>query len=77
MKTMSASEFKTRCLKVMDKVQAMRETIIITKRGGPVAKLVPVEKRYKKLFGCLVGKVKIIGDIESPIVPPQTWQAFR
>ncbi len=77
MKMMSAAEFKTRCLKVMDEVQATRETIIITKRGRPVAKLVPVEKPSRKLFGCLTGKVEIIGDIESPVVPPEVWEALR
>ena len=43
MKTMSAGVFRTKCLAVMDVVQARRETVVITKRGKAVAKLVPVE----------------------------------
>jgi prevent-host-death family protein len=77
MKTMSAAEFKTHCLRVMDEVQATREAIIITKRGRPIAKLVPIKKPSSKVFGCLAGKVEIVGDIESPVVPPQAWDVLR
>ncbi len=77
MKTMSAANFKARCLKVMDEVQTTREVIIITKRGRPVAKLVPAGKPARKLFGALAGRVKIIGDIESPAVPPEDWEVLR
>ena len=72
MKTMSAAEFKTRCLKVKDEVQATRETIIITKRGRP-REVGSREKPSRKLFGCLAGQVEIIGDIESPAA----WEALR
>ena len=44
MKTMQAGEFKARCLKVMDQVQKTREPLVITKRGKPVAKLVPADR---------------------------------
>ena len=43
-KTIPAGEFKVHCLAVMDEVQAKRQAVLITKRGKPVAKLVPVEK---------------------------------
>ena len=42
MKKIAAGEFKARCLTLMDDVQATRVPILITKRGKPVAKLVPV-----------------------------------
>ena len=45
MKKMAAGSFKTNCLAIMDEVQAKRETIVITKHGKPVAKLVPVTPR--------------------------------
>lgn len=44
MKKMAAYSFKVHCLAVMDEVQAKRETVVITKHGKPVVKLVPVEK---------------------------------
>ncbi|MGD0458638.1 MAG: type II toxin-antitoxin system Phd/YefM family antitoxin [Terriglobia bacterium] len=77
MKSMRAGEFKARCLKVMDQVRATREPVIITKRGRPVAKLVPVDKRGDDIFGCLKGVVEIVGDIESPLVAPEDWEANR
>jgi len=77
MKTMRAGEFKARCLKVMDQVRATREPVIITKRGKPVAKLVPVGTRGDDIFGCLEGAMEIVGDIESPVVPPEEWEAHR
>jgi len=77
MKTMRAGEFKARCLKVMDQVQRTREPLVITKRGHPVAKLIPVDKPGDDIFGCLKGVVKIVGDIESPVVPPEDWKALR
>jgi prevent-host-death family protein len=77
MKTMRAGEFKARCLKVMDQVRATREPVIITKRGRPVAKLVPVNTRGDDIFGCLKGVMEIVGDIESPVVAPDEWEANR
>jgi prevent-host-death family protein len=75
MKMMPAGEFKARCLKVMDQVRATREPVVITKRGRPVAKLVPVNGRGGDVFGCLEGVFQIVGDIESPVVPPEEWEA--
>lgn len=77
MKTMRAGEFKARCLKVMDQVRDTREPVIITKRGRPVVKLVPAPTRGNDVFGALEGIVEIVGDIESPVVPPEEWEATR
>jgi len=77
MRTMRAGEFKARCLKVMDQVQKTREPVIVTKRGKPVVKLFPADKAGNDVFGCLKGVVKIVGDIESPVVPPESWEAQR
>jgi len=77
MKTMRAGEFKARCLKVMDQVQKTREPLVITKRGKPVAKLVPADKPMSDVFGCLKGIVRIVGNIESPVVPLEDWEALR
>jgi prevent-host-death family protein len=73
MKTMAAGAFKVHCLKVMDEVQSKRQAVLITKRGKPVAKLVPVEKGKDDIFGFLKGKGKITGDIVSPILTPEEW----
>jgi prevent-host-death family protein len=73
MKKMAAGAFKANCLAVMDEVQAKRVTVVITKRGKPVAKLVPVEPQEDDFFGCLRGKVKIVGDVVSPALSLEEW----
>ena len=74
-KTIPAGTFKARCLAIMDQVAAKREAIIITKRGKPVARLVPVEQVDDDIFGFMKGKgkIEIKGDIVSPILSPEEW----
>ena len=60
-----AGEFKARCLKLMDAVRATRRAIVITKRGKPIAKLIPLGTDSASLIGSLRGKLKIKGDIMS------------
>jgi prevent-host-death family protein len=73
MKKMAAGVFKAHCLAVMDEVQSKREAVLITKRGKPVAKLVPVDKQPDDIFGFLAGKGKVTGDIVSPVLSPEEW----
>jgi prevent-host-death family protein len=74
-KTIPAGAFKARCLAIMDEVASKRECVVITKRGKPVAKLVPVEKEKDDIFGFMKGKgkIEIKGDIVSPILSPEEW----
>jgi len=73
MKKMAAGAFKVHCLAVMDEVQSKRESVLITKRGKPVAKLVPVEKQVDDIYGFFAGKGKIVGDIVSPAFSLEEW----
>jgi prevent-host-death family protein len=73
MKTMAAGQFKARCLAVMDQVQAKRETIVITKRGKPVVKLVPADAEKDDIYGFFKGKGKITGDVISPAISKEEW----
>jgi prevent-host-death family protein len=66
-KCIAAAEFKANCLRLMDEVARQRRPIIITKRGKPVVKLVPIETEGIDLFGRMAGSIKICGDIVSPI----------
>ncbi len=77
MKQMRASVFKARCLSIMNDVQATGEPVIVTKRGTPVVKVVPVEPRKNNLFGFMAGEFKITGDIESPVVPLKQWKVMN
>ena len=74
MKQMPAGEFKTQCLAVMDKVLQTGEPVLITKHGKPVAKLVPADQPADDIFGFMAGKVKIVGDIVSPVTPLSDWE---
>ncbi len=73
MKTMPAGSFKVHCLAVMDEVQAKRETVVITKHGKPVAKLVPADKDTDDIYGFLAGKGSITGDVVSPVISLEDW----
>ena len=57
----------------MDEFQAKRQSVVITKRGRPVAKLVPVEEKKDQIFGFLKGKGKVVGDVVSPVMTPEEW----
>ena len=76
-KTISAGAFKAQCLRLMDQVNAQRTELVITKRGKPVARLVPVEKPPKSILGCMAGTFTITGDILGPAVDPDDWEANR
>ena len=68
MQTIQASKFKAKCLALMDQVARTGETILVTKNGKPVAELRPHRgPRAKSLIGLHKGRIKIRGDIVSPI----------
>ncbi len=72
----SASDFKSHCSQVIEEVSKRRKPVVITKRGKPVAMLVPVQKKESKtLFGFAQGFVKLHGDILEPI--DVEWDAQR
>jgi len=77
MKQMRASAFKAQCLKVMNEIQATGEPVIVTKRGKPVVKVIPMKPENGDIFGFMAGKAKIVGDIESPVVPLKDWKIFK
>ncbi|MDF3055753.1 MAG: prevent-host-death protein [Gammaproteobacteria bacterium] len=72
-KTIAAGQFKAQCLQLMEHVKEKHLTLIITKHGTPVAKLVPIEEEPESLYGALKGTVKIKGDIIGPI--DESWDA--
>jgi prevent-host-death family protein len=57
----------------MDDVSSTRETIVITKRGKPVAKLVPAGKERREFIGRLKGVIEIVGDLDAD--PPEPWES--
>ena len=77
MKKMAAGSFKIHCLSVMDEVQAKRETILITKRGKPVAKLIPADPCEDDIYNFLAGKGTITGDVVSPVISSDEWGKLK
>ena len=77
MKKMAAGSFKIHCLAVMDEVQAKRESVLITKHGKPVAKLVPADKNSDDIYDFLVGKGAAVGDIVSPVISDEEWGELK
>jgi prevent-host-death family protein len=76
-KKMAAADFKAHCLQVMEDVRRTRGEVVITKRGVPVAKLVPMEERERSPFDCGKGTATIVGDIVSPVLPAGDWHATK
>ncbi len=70
MKQIAAGKFKEQCLSILDNVGV--EGIVITKRGKPVAKLIPIRAASASLIGALKGKLTISGDTLST---GQRWKA--
>jgi len=77
MKKIAAGSFKVHCLSVMVEVQAKRQTIVITKRGKPVAKLVPADQDTDDIYNFLAGKGAITGDVVSPAISPKDWGKLK
>ena len=72
METINASDFKTRCLAILDRVQATGERMVILKRGQPVAELSPASRaRGEHPQMELKGTVTVVGDIIGPAVPEE------
>jgi prevent-host-death family protein len=73
--TISAAEFKATCLELMDIIGRTGRSVVVTKRGRPVAVLGPVRTPRKSALGFFKGGIKILGDIVAPI--DVEWEAER
>jgi prevent-host-death family protein len=72
MEKIAAGIFKSQCLGLLDEVERERKEIVITKRGRPVARLVPVKQTAPSIFGRLKGTGRVVGDILST---GESWDA--
>lgn len=71
---MGATEFKARCLSLLDLVATRCDTIVVTKHGRPVARLVPFEDEpATHAFGILAGTVRAADDLVAPT--GEMWDA--
>ena len=77
-KIVPAGQFKQTCLRLLDEVRETHEPLVITKRGRPVAQLVPVDPALLHDWaGAMVGTGRIVGDLVEPAADPAEWEALR
>ena len=74
METLSVSEFKAKCLSVLQDVNKQKKRVIITKRGKPIAEVIPHESEDKEVP--LEDTVLFMGDIVSPVAE-EDWEVLK
>ena len=78
MRDISISEFKAKCLGLVEEVHKTRQPLRITRHGRPMAELVPAgPDRKRKFLGAMEGTAKIVGDIVSPIIDLNDFEVYR
>ena len=72
----NAAEFRAKCFKILDQVDATHREVIITKRGKPIAKIIHIERTGEKdpMLGALAGSGRTIGDLTQPIIDSSNWE---
>jgi prevent-host-death family protein len=78
MKTVAISEFKAKCLQLLEQVQKTKQPLVVTKRGRPIAEVGPVlAPAEPDWMGSMKGRIEILGDIVSPASDQGDWEALR
>jgi prevent-host-death family protein len=79
MDEVSISEFKAKCLAILEQVRKTKKPIRITRFGKPVAEVVPPSpgKERGNWLGSMKGRGEILGDIISPATDPEDWEVLR
>lgn len=79
MEEISISEFKAKCLAILERVRKTRKPVRVTRFGKPVAEIVapsPAEER-SEWMGSMKGQMEILGDIVSPVIDENDIEALR
>jgi prevent-host-death family protein len=79
MQEIAISEFKAKCLALLEQVQKTKVPIRITRRGKPIAEVVPPSPKTDRAnwLGSMAGTAEILGDIISPVIDPSDLEALR
>jgi antitoxin (DNA-binding transcriptional repressor) of toxin-antitoxin stability system len=77
--TISVSKFKATCLAVLEEIRRTGRSIVITKRGIPIAEVAPPSSGASgsSWMGSMAGSCEIVGDIVGPFMDPNDWDALR
>lgn len=79
MEAIAISKFKATCLGLLERVSKTGESILVTKRGRPLAQIIPApppDPAKKSAFGCMRGTSEQLGDIVGP-VSAEDWEVLR
>ena len=79
MEQIAISEFKAKCLALIEQVRRTKKPIRITRFGKPVAEVVPPSPSEKPVewLGSMADTIEILGDIVSPVMEESDWEALR
>ena len=78
MREIAVSEFKAKCLSLLDQVQKTKTPILVTRHGKPIAEVVPPAPVSKTSWmGAMKDSIEILGDIISPANEPGDWEVLR
>jgi prevent-host-death family protein len=79
MEHVSVSKFKATCLEILRRVKESGQPIIVTKRGEPIAKVIPPPplERPASWLGSMAGTGEILGDVVTPAASEDEWEALR
>ena len=73
------SEFKAKCLSLLDEVNKTKKPIRITRHGKPIAEVGPPspDRKGRKFVGAMAGTIEILGDIMEPVIDLNDFEAYR
>ena len=76
--SIAISEFKATCLAVLERVRRTGTPILVTRRGKPVAEIVPPSAASvgSGWLGAMRGTAAITGDLIEPVTDPAEWEAL-
>jgi prevent-host-death family protein len=79
MKQVAISEFKAKCLSLLDQVHKTKKPLLVTRFGKPIAEVVPpsLKAGTKNWIGSMKGTFEILGDIVAPANDEEDWEVLR
>ncbi len=78
MEEISISEFKAKCLALLERVRRTKQPILVTRFGKPVAEVVPPSPAERETWlGSMADVIEIVGDVVSPVIEQGDWEALR
>jgi len=78
MKEIAISEFKAKCLALLEEVHKTRKPLLVTRFGKPIAEVsAPTPRPANDWLGSMAGEIEILGDIVSPVTDEDDWEALQ